>query len=160
MVTQAFDVFLHVITATEGDSDEIETSLVKADPVIGARVRRTGRHETVVLFSAKPGPRLETSYATNNWGGRYIKFEGGEKLRESTPPADKHRLLLHLPAPATLYLADLDPTRSWMVPAAGATVELEREGDMFFGSVPPGRLTIVPSAKIPGEAPNGLYRRR
>jgi hypothetical protein len=118
---QQWETFLTCYNFYEGANPLVATGIESSagQPARGALVQRTGKNDAVVIFSAKQGPAIETSYDANSRiandetkaatvaAGRYITsgYTAGYEQVSAT---------------AKLYLVDLDPAKSWTININGA----------------------------------------
>lgn len=132
---------LTVIQASPSNARPAATvTAVDLGELQGARITREGQPDVVVLFSAKPGPRIESTFIDNrvSYSKRFEKFERvrSARLVSSLPT---------LPTDADLYIADI----------AGGVIApgLTQVGDMLVGrasvTTPSDPPPVVPPVDPP-----------
>lgn len=132
---QDFDVFLHVVSADATTPVALQ----------GQDVRGVQLGDQAVVFSARQGPKISTSYTL---AGRVI-FD-----RSKAAIVKLGRLLtasysVTLPRAATVYLADLDPAILWTVNDRPTT----REGDLLIATVAAGVVNVQANGAAPAPTP-------
>jgi hypothetical protein len=108
-VTQAWDTFLNVIQA----GTPVTPSLIQvAGEVEGVAVARSGAEDVVLLFNAKPGPRL----ATAAFDAAHLTILPTVRLRSTGYSVS----IPVVGASAFVFLVDLNPATVWTVSIDGA----------------------------------------
>ena len=115
-VLPSFEVFLTVLLGSEADLSTIETTAVETTEVVGVRVQRPDAPDVIVACSARPGP--------------IVTYDQANLEVVATARRLDASFTLVVPAPATVYLCDLEPAVTWAATCDGHPVPLTWIGSL------------------------------
>lgn len=161
----AFEVFLHVLTASEGTAAVTATPLgtivSEGETIVsqGVLVSRPDHVDVAILFSAKVGPTVTLDQAD-------LGIVTTARLLTTT-------FSVTLPRPATVYLADLDPAVTWQATCADRQLQITRMNDLvrvtgetggvltlWANEEPPTPPPVVPEWTITEQTPTRIVLER
>lgn len=135
-VKRDFDTLLHVITAVPG---------LWPQPIEAENVRGVLLKDTAILFSAKPGPKLETSYTADG----HVRYDRSKLATVAQGRLLRESFSFSLASHALVYFADLDPSVLWTI----NDEPLTRVGDVYCAQMLAGTVTVKADGVAPAPLP-------